>query len=186
MNPSTPYAVSHAAIDMNLKIYFERYNFPGTVGRFSNFYGPGQQLYRIVPRTIFAVLTNTRIPLHGGGLSERSFIFSSDFSSGIQMLLTRGVPGEIYHFSNDQVVTIYRLVEELCSMMGSNVDNHIIQSPERPSKDFRYLMDSSKSSNLLGWISNTNLEFGIKQTVQWFEENYSKLKLTPLQYEHKP
>ena len=47
-NPSTPYSISHAAIDMNLLAYNKNYNFPGIIARFANFYGPYQQLYRII------------------------------------------------------------------------------------------------------------------------------------------
>lgn len=186
ISPSTPYAVSHAAIDMNLRIYFDRYNFPGIIGRFANFYGPGQQLFRIVPRTILSVLSNTKIPLHGGGLSERSFIFSDDFSSGILLLLSKGEIGETYHFSNNQVITIFQLVENICSQMGVNVRDHILQTEDRPSKDFRYLMDSSKASKFLGWTSDTNLESGISQTIQWYRNNYGRIASVPLEYIHKP
>ena len=50
MNPTTPYAVSHAAIDMNLKVYHRQYGFPSVIARFANFYGPGQKLLTWVDR----------------------------------------------------------------------------------------------------------------------------------------
>ena len=40
--------------------------------------GPGQQLYRIIARTILFALTGRKLPLHGGGLSTRSFIHIND------------------------------------------------------------------------------------------------------------
>ena len=55
-NPSTPYAVSRAAGDMSLRTYFANYQFPVVFTRAANVYGPGQQLYRIVPRTIVAAM----------------------------------------------------------------------------------------------------------------------------------
>jgi len=51
-NPSTPYAVSRAATDMSLMSFQRAYNFPVAFTRAANVYGPGQQLYRIIPRTI--------------------------------------------------------------------------------------------------------------------------------------
>ena len=44
LNPSTPYAVSHAAIDLSLRAFHAHYGFPVVFTRFANFYGPGQQL----------------------------------------------------------------------------------------------------------------------------------------------
>ena len=75
-NPSTPYAISHAAIDFHLRCLGERYEFPYTIGRFSNFYGEGQQLYRVIPRAILSCLTGKKFILDGNGMSRRSFIYS--------------------------------------------------------------------------------------------------------------
>ncbi len=77
-NPSTPYAVSRAAADMSLRTYFANYQFPVVFTRAANVYGPGQQLYRIVPRTIVAAMTGQKLRLDGGGQSVRVFIHMSD------------------------------------------------------------------------------------------------------------
>ena len=60
-NPSTPYAVSRAAGDMSLRTYFANYQFPVVFTRAANVYGPGQQLYRIVPRTIVAAIGGQKL-----------------------------------------------------------------------------------------------------------------------------
>ena len=51
-SPSTPYAVSRASCDLHLLSFFKAYDFPVVFTRAANVYGPGQQLYRIIPRTI--------------------------------------------------------------------------------------------------------------------------------------
>ena len=184
-NPSPPYAVSHAAIDMNLKIYSERYDFPAVIGRFANFYGGGQQLYRIIPKTILSILGETKFPLHGGGLSERSFIYGDDFSSGIQDLVSLGKIGEIYHFSSPEILSIIDLVRSICSQMGVRIENVVTLAEDRPSKDQKYLMDSSKAFSELGWSSNVNLEQGLGKTIDWFTSNFTNLREVPLEYVHR-
>ena len=52
--PSTPYAVSRAACDLHLQSFHEAYGFPVVFTRAANVYGPGQQLYRIIPRALLA------------------------------------------------------------------------------------------------------------------------------------
>ena len=52
--PSTPYAVSRAACDLHLMTFIEAYGFPVVFTRAANVYGPGQQLYRIVPRAMLS------------------------------------------------------------------------------------------------------------------------------------
>ena len=74
--PSTPYAVSRAACDLHLLSFSRAYDFPVIFTRAANVYGPGQQLYRIIPRTILSGLSDIRMNLHGG--PNRSFIHVSD------------------------------------------------------------------------------------------------------------
>src|SRR6202012_4254260 len=71
-NPSTPYAVSRAAGDMSLRTYFANYQFPVVFTRAANVYGPGQQLYRIIPRTIVAAMGGWRVGSAGGGKRIRA------------------------------------------------------------------------------------------------------------------
>ena len=48
-NPSTPYALSHSTIEKYLLLLFKHFSFPVIISRFSNFYGPYQRLYRVIP-----------------------------------------------------------------------------------------------------------------------------------------
>lgn len=184
--PSTPYAVSHAAIDMMLSAYYGNYGFPYVVGRFSNFYGPGQQLYRIIPKTILSAEMGFKIPLHGKGLSERSFIYSEDISSALISLAISGKPGQTYNFSSTEIISIRNLVRKILEMFDRNFDQFTEEANERPAKDFRYLMDSKKANYELHWEAKTDLTTGLRETKSWFLDNMSKFKNLPLDYVHKP
>ena len=92
-NPSTPYAVSRAAGDMSLQTYFANYHFPVVFTRAANVYGPGQQLYRIVPRTIVAAMGAQKLRLDGGGKSVRVFIHMTDVSDATLKIALRGKLG---------------------------------------------------------------------------------------------
>src|SRR5207237_10499262 len=98
-NPSTPYAVSRAAADMSLRTYFANYKFPVVFTRAANVYGPGQQLYRIVPRTIVAAMGGQKLRLDGGGKSVRVFIHMTDVSDATLKIARTGRPGDSYHIS---------------------------------------------------------------------------------------
>ena len=82
-NPSTPYSVSHCAIDMHVRCLGKQYDFPYVIARFANFYGVGQQLYRVIPRLFLSCYSGEKFILDGLGKSKRSFIHSNDFTDAI-------------------------------------------------------------------------------------------------------
>jgi dTDP-glucose 4,6-dehydratase len=184
-NPSTPYAVSHAAIDMSLNAYLKQFGFPVVFTRFSNFYGPGQQLYRIIPRTIIYALTGQKLMLHGGGHAVRAFIHAHDVARSIQAVIERGQLGETYHFSGNDFVTIKSLVERIHHIM--KVDHHaLVQTTEdRLGKDLKYLMNDTKAKSELGWQQQIALSDGLSQTIDWVKTNISEILNSPLNYQHK-
>ncbi len=184
-NPSTPYAVSRAACDMSLKTFFSAYGFPVVFTRAANVYGPGQQLYRIIPRTALFVRLGRKLQLHGGGQSVRSFIHIRDVSDGTLKAALQGKPGEIYHLSTVRTLSIREIVEMICIRMGKSFEDHVEIVSERLGKDAAYLLDSSKARHSLGWRDQVGLEQGIDETIAWMEENLEALKQQPLDYIHK-
>lgn len=184
-NPSTPYAASRAACDMHLMTYFNNYNFPVVFTRAANVYGPGQQLYRIIPRTIYYIMTGKRLQLHGGGTSVRSFIHANDVASGTLGVALKGEAGSTYHLSTDSTVSIRELVEIICEKMGVSFEKSVDVAEERQGKDAAYLLDSTKAKEQLGWQDKVTLSDGVDQTIKWVAENLEKLKLEPDGYIHK-
>ena len=96
-NPSTPYAASKLAGDLHLITLHKKYNFPVSFSRSSNVYGPHQQLYRIIPRSIIFLKKNKIIDLHDRGKSKRSFIHVKDVCDALNKIITKGKNGKIYH-----------------------------------------------------------------------------------------
>jgi dTDP-glucose 4,6-dehydratase len=185
-NPSTPYAVSRAAADMSLMIFRKAYNFPVVFTRAANVYGPGQQLYRIIPRAILFFLIGKKLQLHGGGESVRSFIHIRDVADGTLRVARQASPGEIFHLSTTRNISIRSLVEMIAKQLGVKFDEHVEIVGERLGKDAAYLLDSTKAKTLLGWKDQISLEQGIEETIAWVRENLEILKQQTFDYIHKP
>jgi dTDP-glucose 4,6-dehydratase len=184
-NPSTPYAVSRAAADMSLKTFFDVHQFPVISTRAANVYGEGQQLYRIIPRTILYILLGKKLSLHGGGHSERSFIHIDDVSNATHLIAQQGVIGDCYHIATNSTVTIRQLVELVCQEMSADFNEVCQVSDDRKGKDAAYLLNSEKIRNELTWSDKISLEQGISRTIQWAKTNVDYLKKQPLDYIHK-
>lgn len=185
-NPSTPYAVSRAAGDMSLMSFYKAYKFPVVFTRAANVFGPGQQLYRIIPRAILFFLTGRKLQLHGGGHSVRSFIHIRDVSDGTLRIMRNAPPPEIYHLSTTRNISIRDLVEMIAVRVGVKFENHVEIVNERLGKDAAYLLDASKARNTLGWADQISLEAGIDNTIAWVRDNLDALSALNPNYVHKP
>lgn len=185
-NPSTPYAVSRAAGDMSLKTFVDTYKLPAVSTRAANVYGPGQRLYRIVPRTVLAAMTGQKLKLDGGGVSERVFVHMRDVSDATLKIALKGTLGETYHISGYEVVTIRRLVEIILGRLGRKFEDCVDLGPERLGKDAAYMLDSSKLRTELGWKDEISLEAGVDSVIAWAMRFEKELSALPSSYIHKP
>jgi len=185
-NPSTPYAVSRAAADMSLRTFHAAYNFPVVTTRAANVYGPGQQLYRIISRTILFILLGRKLQLHGGGVSTRSFIHMADVSDATWRIMLKGQNGDTYHISTSEVVTIRELVERICFKLEVPFEEYVEVVGERMGKDSAYHLDSTKLRTELGWADHVALDQGLDECIAWVRNNFDALKASNYDYTHKP
>ncbi len=154
--------------------------------RAANVYGPGQQLYRIIPRTILYFMLGKKLQLHGGGHSVRSFIHIRDVADGTLRVAQMGSPGEIYHLSTIRSISIRSLVQMIAEQMELSFGNNVEDVGERLGKDAAYLLDSAKVREALRWKDQISLEQGIEETIAWVKDNMEELKKQPFDYIHKP
>jgi dTDP-glucose 4,6-dehydratase len=187
INPSTPYAAAKAAGDLVLSAYAKQFDFPLVTVRATNVYGAGQQLYRIIPRTIIRLKLGEKIELHGGGLAEKSYIHIRDVSAGELAILEDGSKGETYHLSpDDSGIRICDLVAKICQEMGESFEETTTSTGERPGQDAAYVIDSSKARETLNWGQKINLDEGIKEVIEWVEQNWQEISDSEMAYQYRP
>ncbi len=185
-NPSTPYAASRAGCDLHLMTFFKNYKFPVAFTRAANVFGPAQQLYRIIPRTILFIHLGRRLQLHGGGHSVRSFIHIRDVSEGTLRVARNGTPGLAYHLSTRVNHSIRQVVELVCRKMGANFHDVVEIVGDRPGKDAAYLLDATRARQTLGWDDKISFEAGVDETIAWAARHLDSLRQQPLDYIHRP
>jgi dTDP-glucose 4,6-dehydratase len=184
-NPTTPYAISHAAIDMHLNAYFKQHGFPVITTRFANFYGPCQQLYRLGPKVFYSALLSEVFNLEGGGTSVRAFIHGDDVADAILRVATSGKLGQAYHFTTDEFVSIRDFVDMALKICGKKFDDIVQIGEDRLGKDAAYLMSSEKALVELNWQPKISLKSGLTSVHHWMRDNIELIKNHPLTYIHK-
>jgi len=184
--PSTPYAASRAAGDWVVRMWHDQYGFPAIFTRAANIYGEGQQLYRIIPKTLLFAMTERKIPLHGGGTSERSFIHMDDVSDALLRIIANGTLGASYHISPDDSISIRALVEKIGAMLNISPNDLYEITGDRIGKDKAYLLDANFIRSSLNWTPRIDLTEGLTRCRDWIRHNLDDFTTRNVSYLHKP
>ncbi len=183
LNPTSPYAISKAAFDLHLLAMREKI-IPFNIVRPSNSYCPGQQLHRIIPKTLLYGMTGQRLQLHGGGLARKSFIYADDLSKAILLIAEKGLPGEIYNVGPDSSVRIRRIVEICAQCLGLSMEELCDETDPRFGEDGQYWVNSEKV-RALGWKPEVELMQGISIVHDWVKTYLSELQSLPAEFRMK-
>jgi dTDP-glucose 4,6-dehydratase len=167
LNATSPYSVSKMAGDLHLVSMFNVKKFPMNIIRPSNAYGPGQQLYRVLPRAVVAGLTGQKLPLEGGGGAEKSYIHAEDLARALYLIADKAPLGRIYNAGPKEPVSIRHLVELLAEELRMPFEQLVEIRPGRVGEDARYWLDSSRIKNELGWEPEISLRDGMRDMVEW-------------------
>lgn len=185
VNPTTPYAASKAAGDLMLSTLVKNFDFPLLSVRATNVYGPHQQLFKIIPRTVIYLKLGRVIELHGGGEAVKSYIHIRDVSDGELAMLEQGRPGELYHISPARGVAVKDVVRQLCELMGHDFASSTRAVGERLGQDKAYVIDSAKARGAFGWEDRFSLRQGLQQVINWVDTYWPQIQHESLNYIHK-
>jgi len=169
LGPRSPYSSSKAGSDLIALSYEETYGLPVIVTRSSNNFGPYQFPEKVIPLFVTNLLDGRRVPLYGDGLNVRDWIYVMDNCAGVDMVLRRGVVGEIYNIGGGNETTNRELTEKVLGLLGAG-DDMIEYVQDRLGHDRRYSIDCGKA-NALGWKPSRTLDEALAETVEWYRAN---------------
>lgn len=182
IQPSSPYAASKAAFDMYLISVHRVLKFPMNIIRPSNAYCPGQLLHRVIPKAVICGLTGRKLPLHGGGRAEKSYIHARDLARAIYLVAQKAPLGPVYNAGPLKPISIRALVETVARVMGLRFEELCEVTGDRLGQDARYWLDSSAIKRDVGWEPEIGLEEGIREMVEWGRKYLDRLKDWPMDY----
>jgi dTDP-glucose 4,6-dehydratase len=168
LKPRNPYSASKAGADRLAYSYFATYGLPVIVTRASNNYGPYQFPEKIIPLFITNALDGLPVPLYGDGLNVRDWLHVLDHCRAVDLLVERGVNGEVYNIGGGNEVRNVDLTNRILALLDRPADL-IRPVPDRPGHDRRYCLDTGKLRSL-GWAPQVSFDEGLAQTVSWFRE----------------
>jgi dTDP-glucose 4,6-dehydratase len=175
--PNSPYSASKAASDHLVRAYFHTYGLPVLTTNCSNNYGPYQFPEKLIPLTILNALEGRPIPVYGDGRNIRDWLYVDDHCSGIEAVLERGRPGEVYNIGGCNEWQNIDIVELICDRLDvcqpgtASCREQISFVRDRLGHDRRYAINAGKMREELGWTPQHDFAAGIELTIQWYLEN---------------
>ena len=183
INPTSPYSISKLAADMHLETMFKVKKFPMNIIRPSNGYGPGQLLYRIIPKCAYMLLKGNKFPLEGGGKVKKSFMHCRDIARAIYLILHKGKLGEIYNAGVEKPISMKDIVIKVVNNLDMKYEDVVEETKGRVGEDAQYWLDSKKLYDATGWKPEISIDEGVKETVEWVRKNLNKFENENLNFE---
>ena len=171
--PSSPYSATKTGADLLVSSFFHTYGLRCVICRGSNNYGPYQYPEKLIPLMILNALSGDRLPVYGDGRNVRNWLYVEDHCRGIQLVLQRGKPGEVYNIGGGVELTNRELTERLLEACGRDWDSYVDYVEDRKGHDRRYSLSDDKIRRELGYAPHVDFVEGLAATVQWYRDNES-------------
>jgi dTDP-glucose 4,6-dehydratase len=168
--PRTPYNASKAGADHLVRAYFETFALPTTISNCSNNYGPFQFPEKVIPLFVTNALDDKPLPLYAATQNQREWLHVLDHCRAIELVLEQGREGETYNVGSGVEKSIEEIADAVLELTGKPASLKTIV-PDRPGHDRRYLLDSTKLREELGWRDEIPFAEGLPATVRWYEAN---------------
>ena len=176
------YAYAKRMTDIQIRSYKEQYglNYKSVIP--CNIYGPndnydivnGHVLPSLIHKCYLARENKTPLTIWGSGKPLREFIFSKDVVKLTEWVLYNYNENEPIILSTSEEISIGDVVYMIVEIM--NFKGEIIFDSSKPDGQFRKPSDNSKIKNYLPDFKFTPLYEGLKETIEYFEKNYTIIR----------
>jgi GDP-L-fucose synthase len=173
------YAYAKRMTDIQIRAYREQYglNYKSVIP--CNIYGPndnydivnGHVLPSLIHKCYLARENKTPLSIWGSGKPLREFIFSRDIAKLTEWVLENYNENEPIILSTSEENSIREVVDIIVELM--NFKGEVIFDTSKPDGQFRKPSDNTKIKTYLPNFEFTPLYEGLKETIEFFENNYS-------------
>jgi len=183
--PQSPYAASKIAADAMALSFYHSYNFPVTIARPFNTYGPRQSARDIVP-AILTQIVSGRKTLHIGDLTPtRDMNYVKDTCRGFLLLAEHdNTVGKEVNICSNSEIAMGELLRKIKNFMRSDISHRSDPKRIRPagSEVYRMYGDNSLIRELTGYKPEYTIDKGLQLTCEWFLQKENRDKYKPAIY----
>ena len=171
VNLLSPYAVSKFAGESYCHAFYESYDLPTAVVRYSNVYGPGQSPNNpycgVVAKFFEAAMADVPPRVHGDGEQTRDYTFVRDVvSATLIAAVSPKAEGKAYNVATGRETSVNELARQIVEVTGADVE---VEHIDRRDIDNirRRAVSIEKIRRELRWVPSVPLERGLTETYDW-------------------
>jgi UDP-glucose 4-epimerase len=172
-SPLSPYALAKLCGELYAEYWASRRSLETVTLRFFNVYGPRQDpdsaYAAAIPIFLRHLLREEPVPVFGDGTQTRDFIYVRDVVRGLMAAGTvSGVSGRVYNLAGGRAISVLTLVKILARIVETSPVIKFL--PPRAGDIHDSWADVSAAQRDLGFVPQTSIEAGLRETVRWFQD----------------
>ena len=169
--PNTVYGASKLAGECYTRAFFETYDYPTTVIRPFNTYGPNchheGDSGEVIPKFLLRTLAGLPMIVFGDGKQTRDFTYVTDTTRGIiECGLHEKVIGQTINIGSSHEISIIELAKHISKI--SEEPTRIIHESTRPGDVLRLYADTTKAAQICGFKPKITLQDGLQKLKEWY------------------
>lgn len=177
---NAPYGLAKKMSLVQSQAYRQQYGFNAIYLLPLNMFGPGDNFEQKKSHVIAALIRKAYeakkegrnfIEVWGTGNPTRGFLYVEDGVEGIILAAEKYDKPEPVNLGSDNEISIRDLAELICKLM--DFKGKIRWDSSKPDGQPRRRLDVSRAKKEFGFEAKTDLEEGLKKTIQWYVQTFS-------------
>jgi GDP-L-fucose synthase len=173
---NAPYGVAKKSLLVMLQAYRHQYNLNGIYLLPVNMYGPGSNFDPQTSHVVAALIRrfvaardeqSAEVIAWGTGSASREFLYVEDAARAIVMATDKYNGDQPVNIGSGAGTTIRELVELIARLAG--YEGKVVWDTTKPDGQPRRQLDISRAAQLFGFEATTDLEDGLRKTIEWWE-----------------
>lgn len=180
---NAPYGIAKKALLVQAQAYRDQYGMNAIYLLPVNLYGPGDNFdpgsSHVIPALIKKCVDavergDSFIEVWGTGQATREFLYVDDAARGILLAMENYNEGEPVNLGANREICISDLANLIVKETGFT--GEIIWDREKPDGQPRRALDVARAKELFGFEAKTDLEEGLRKTIEWYRAASSKTR----------
>jgi GDP-L-fucose synthase len=178
---NAPYGIAKRILLVQAQAYREQYSFNAIYLLPVNLYGPKDNFdperSHVIPALIKKMVDaqlerRNEVVVWGTGEASREFLYVEDAAEGILLATEKYNKLDPVNLGASKEITIKDLADLIVKLTG--YAGRIIWDTSKPDGQPRRCLDTSKAKREFGFEARTDLEEGLKRTIEWYIKTYAQ------------